>query len=287
MSLASSDYIFTNKKGGVQVHADLAFVRIYPTLSPDTPIDEVSKKIREKVIADSKEKYAGKEPTSGSLNNCSGRWNELAFLIAAHISVLEKKDTIYVVRMGNEASIKFWEVYTEESRKNFQNLLTRLAQKNISLRCSAPDFIVVNREVVKGLVPQLSSTEISLQQMSLIQGLYEYLKGKCKPADVKSFISIKTSNRPDRRYQILYEATITKYASKHIHDCNHPLRFDIIGNSTPEDTDVFSAPEILTLPHIFPFQNLELGEVKKLIDSDERITTKEELDMYWDRYPEK
>jgi hypothetical protein len=120
----------------------------------------------------------------------------------------------------------------------------------------------------------------------LLLELYQHLKSKCKPSDVKSFISIKTSNRPDRRYQILYEATITKYASKHIHNINHPLRFDVIGNSTAQDTDVFSAPEILTLPQIFPFQDMDLSQVKKLIDSDEQITTKEELDRYWDRYPE-
>ncbi len=84
MSSANSDYIYTNQKGGIQVHADLAFVSLYPTLSPDTPINAVSKQIREKVIAASKHRFCGKEPTSGSLNNCSGRWNELAFLITAH-----------------------------------------------------------------------------------------------------------------------------------------------------------------------------------------------------------
>lgn len=287
MSSANSDYIYLNQEGKIQVHADLAFVRIYPTLSANTPIDTVSEKIREKVITESQKRFNENKPTLGSLNNCKGRWNELAFLIPAHTSILEKKDSIYIVKLGNETSIKFWEVYTEESRKNFSNLLNNLSQKNISIRCSTPDFIVINKEVLASQVPQINSTEISPEQITLLLQLSKYLKARCKPSDVKSFISIKTSNRPDRRYQILYEATITKYASKHIHSVNHPLRFEVIGNSTAQDTVVFSAPEILTLPHIFPFQDMDLSEVKKLIDSDEQITTKEDLDKYWDRYPEK
>lgn len=283
MSLTNREYIFRNSQGGIQVYADLAFANIYPTLSPNTPINEVSKKIRRRVVAEAHNKYDGEKPSSGSLNNCSGRWNELAFLVPAHISILEKKDSIYIVKLGNEKSIKFWELYTEESRSIFCNLLTNLSLNNISIRCSTPDFVVINKEVIRSQVPQIDSTEISPEQIALFLQLYKYLKSRCQPSDIKAFISIKASNRPDRRYQILYEATITKYASKYIHSPDYPLRFDVIGESNEEDTDVFSAPDLLSLP--LPFQGTDLSNVKKLLDSDERIKNKADLDAYWERYP--
>jgi hypothetical protein len=45
-----------------------------------------------------------------------------------------------------------------------------------------------------------------------------------------------------------------------------------------------SAPDLLSLPHAFP--NTDITNVKQLIDSDERIANKEDLDAYWERYPE-
>ncbi|WP_375494156.1 Cfr10I/Bse634I family restriction endonuclease, partial [uncultured Nostoc sp.] len=109
---------------------------------------------------------------------------------------------------------------------------------------------------------------------------------ECEPSDVISFISLKTSNRPDRRYQILYEANITKYASKYIHNAKHRLRFDVIGKSNESDTQVFQAPLLSTLPK-FNIENLE-EELESLepcaIDSDTRISTKLDLDKYWQRF---
>ena len=284
MSMTNCEYISRNSKGVIQVYADLAFVDIYPTLPSYTPINVVSKEIKKRVIYESENKYHGEKPSLGSMNNCSGRWNELAFLIPAHLSILEKKDTIYIVKLGNEKSIKFWEVYTQESRSAFSQLLNNLSLKNIYIRCSTPDFVVINKEVISNQLPQINSTEISSQKIALLLKLFEYLKNKCQPSDVKSFISIKTSNRPDRRYQILYEAMITKYASRYIHQVAYPLRFDVIGESNKEDTDVLSAPDLLSLPHAF--SNTDITNVKQLIDSDERIANKEDLDAYWERYPE-
>jgi hypothetical protein len=215
--MTNCDYISRNSKGVIQVFADLAFVDIYPTLPSYTPINVVFKEIKRRVIYESENKYHGEKPSLGSLNNCSGRWNELAFLIPAHLSILEKKATIYIVKLGNEKSIKFWEIYTQESRGAFSQLLNDLSLKNIYIRCSTPDFVVINKEVISNQLPQINSTEISSQKIVLLLKLFEYIKHKCQPSDVKSFISIKTSNRPDRRYQILYEAMITKYASRYIH----------------------------------------------------------------------
>ncbi len=95
---------------------------------------------------------------------------------------------------------------------------------------------------------------------------------------------MKNSNRPDRRYQILYEAAVTKYASEYIHPLTSPLRFNVIGNSTIEDKKVFTAINLYSIPRNFPCSDLELENLNRLIDSDESIFDRNDLDRYWNRY---
>lgn len=47
------DYIYETPKGQISVIADLAFVKIYPTLSPDLAINAVAREIRSIVKAQS------------------------------------------------------------------------------------------------------------------------------------------------------------------------------------------------------------------------------------------
>lgn len=277
------NYISEEISGKLKVQADLAFIAIYPTLPKNIKINEISLTIKNQVISEAKAQF-NKIPTLGSLNNCSGRWNELAFLLSAHESILKETQDLYIIKLGNEASIKFWEVYKGVARLKLNKLFSELGQKGISLRCSTPDFVVVKKNVLEEKIPEISISKISPQQIASILELYKELKEKCEPSDVKSFISIKVSNRPDRRYQILYEANITKYIGKHIYESGSQLRFAVIGESNTQDTDVFNAPKIFTLPTELSFPSLDLSLTEKVIDSDVSITTIEDLKLYWKRY---
>lgn len=273
----------SEKRGKLEVRADLAFIAIYPTLSKNVRINEISSIIKSQVISEAEAQFK-KKPTLGSLNNCGGRWNELAFLLSAHESILKETQDLYLVKMGNETGIKFWEIYKGAARQKIHKLLLELEAKGMSLRCSTPDFVVINKIVLERRIPEVSISQISPQQIASILELYKNLKDKCEPSDVKSFISLKLSNRPDRRYQILYEANITKYIDKHICGSARQLRFDIIGESKEQDTDVFNAPEIFTLPSELSSTDLELDFTEKAIDSNVSITTIEDLKSYWKRY---
>lgn len=277
----TENYLSLNKKGQISIKADLAFIKIYPLLPKETLINEIPEKICNLVITKSKEEYDGLEPSTGSLNNCRGRWNEFSFLLSSHTSILENTKDIYLVKMPNESSIKFWEIYTRESRIVYEKLIFELKNKEIFIRCSNPDFVLIKRRVVEKFIPDEED-----DLLYNLKRIYRNIKNKCEPSDVIAFISLKTSNRPDRRYQILYEANITKYASKYIHDEKHRLRFDVIGKSNESDTQVFKAPLLSSLTK-FNIENLkeELEGIEScVIDSDTRISTKLELDKYWQRF---
>jgi hypothetical protein len=261
------------------IKRDDEFEAIYPTLDLDglTFIDIVNE-IQKIVIQKSTE-----IPTSGSLNNCRGAWNEMAFVMEAHRSILQSTENLYLVKMGSETSIKFWEIYQKQSRQKYDLLIDTFKQieEPIFIRCSTPDFVVISRDIIRD-----SSSSNILQNPSPslkeINELYKVVKNKCLPHQVKGFISLKTSNRPDRRYQILLEANVTKFASRYIHDRAHRLRYDIIGESNSSDREVFSAPLMSTLPQ----SGNNITSVERAIDSEVTVKSGQELDGYWKRYEE-
>ncbi len=256
------------------------FEKIYPTLglgSDGFDLVEIVNRIEKEVV----KKY-NKPLKQGSLNNCRGTWHELAFVMEAHRSILRSTKDLYLIKMGNEISIKFWEIYNQESREKYQSLVGRLNHKDnpIFIRCSTPDFVVVSRDVISN---SAGSQILQSQSPSLLEinELYKVIKSNCTPDRIKGFISLKTSNRPDRRYQILVEANVTKFASKYIHPPDCPLRFDVIGESNSSDIEVFKAPLMSTLPLTL---DGDIDLVERAIDDETNITSSSQLDSYWGRY---
>jgi Cfr10I/Bse634I restriction endonuclease len=261
------------------IKRDDEFEAIYPNLDLDglTFLDIVNE-IQKVVIQKSTQL-----PTPDSLKNCRGAWHEMAFIMEAHRSILQSTKDLYLVKMGSETSIKFWEIYQKQSRQKYDMLIDKLHKREdpIFLRCATPDFVVISRDVI-----QDSSSSNILKNLSPplkdINNLYKVIKNKCLPHQVKGFISLKTSNRSDRRYTILVEANVTKFASRYIHDPDHRLRYDIVGKSNLPDREVFSAPLMSTLP----LSGDTISSVERVIDSVVNLNSREELDEYWKRYAE-
>jgi Cfr10I/Bse634I restriction endonuclease len=259
------------------------FDKIYHTLnleSNEFDLVEIVDRIENEVI----KKYS-KPLTQGSRNNCRGTWHELAFIMEAHRSILQSTENLYLVKMGSETSIKFWEIYQKESRQKYDLLLNmfKKREEQIFIRCSTPDFVVISRDII-----QDSSSYNILQNPSPplkeINELYKVIKNKCLPHQVKGFISLKTSNRPDRRYQILLEANVTKFASRYIHEREHRLRYDVFGESNPSDRQVFCAPLMFTLPQ--DGSNINSNSIERAINTEVTIKSRQELDEHWKRYEE-
>jgi Cfr10I/Bse634I restriction endonuclease len=254
------------------------FELIYPSLNLNgLTFLQIVDRIEQAVV-----KKATQSITQGSLNNCRGTWHELAFVMEAHRSILQSTENLYIVKMGSETSIKFWEIYQKESRQKYDLLIDIFKKKEepIFIRCSTPDFVVISRDIIRD-----SSSSNILQnpspRLNEINDLYKVIKNKCLPHQVKGFISLKTSNRPDRRYQILVEANVTKFASKYIHPPDRPLRFDVIGESNSSDIEVFKAPLMSTLPLTL---DGDIDLVERSIDDETNITSSLQLDSYWERY---
>lgn len=149
------------------------------------------------VASKSAENNLKKKPHTGSLNNCMGRWFELIFfkefsdLLKNHN--LAKGDISEILKLPSaNKNHKFYDLFVvPECQELFK----------IKPSTSNPDFIIL-----KNLSQPIYPKGLSLMEKYRYYGYF----GKLHMNDIDTIISIKTSARPDRRYQQVYEANLIK-----------------------------------------------------------------------------
>lgn len=160
-------------------------------------------------------------PQVGALNNATGRWNELiATSLLSEIVFDINQDTeacIAVFSLPNsrvqtegadEASSKFLNLFSNNEFAT-EYALAKIKPFKDNIFLSSPDYIIAvlqnkeNSAFVQPLLEQQARDPDSL-------AMYKFIKGKLRIEEVKAAISLKTSNRPDRRYQPLFEAAMIK-----------------------------------------------------------------------------
>ncbi|MEB3826015.1 Cfr10I/Bse634I family restriction endonuclease, partial [Phormidium sp. CCY1219] len=90
---------------------------------------------------------------------------------------------------------------------------------------SSPDYVIVHLDSTKH--PRDKINDLLKEQIKKPNSLnlYDHFKGKILASDVKAAISLKTTNRPDRRYQPLFEAAMLKAIN---HVANQKWRYYMV-----------------------------------------------------------
>lgn len=177
--------------------------------------------------------------TQGALNNCRGRWNEFlitSFLAQIAIDLHSSRQLYFVAfrlpssaqsnktvkkfelqkevtiqeTVSPEAASKFLALFQKEEFEENQGL-HHINQFKDKIFFSSPDYVLSILDD-KGLFEQIQPllSEQAQEAKSLGTELYKLLQGKLKAKEVKAVLSVKISNRPDRRYQALYETAMLK-----------------------------------------------------------------------------
>lgn len=149
-----------------------------------------------------------------------GRWNE--FIATSLLSEIvfdinqETQACIAVFSLPNsrvqsegadELSSKFLSLFRKDEFA-LEKALAKITPFKDNIFLPSPDYIiaVLEKEQLTQIQPLLKQQ--GRQPDSL--ALYELLKGKLHIKEVRAVASLKTSNRPDRRYQPLFEAAMIK-----------------------------------------------------------------------------
>jgi hypothetical protein len=166
-------------------------------------------------------KKHNKNPELGALNKVVGDWNEFiaTSLLSQIVLEINQERMIYVAVFALPSS-RLQKEGTDEVSSKFLSLfsnndltpgigLAKIAPFRNQIFLPSPDYIIL----------VLSRSDIAQLIQPILEGqvrnpdsldLYNFFKGKLHAEDMKAVVSLKTSNRPDRRYQPLFEAAMIK-----------------------------------------------------------------------------
>lgn len=223
--MVNSSEWFTEKVNGKFQINSIAIYRslsseIVSRIEKDLSVSEVINWIKSETIKAFSSKYA-KPPEVGALNNAIGRWNE--FIATSLLSEIvidlnqEERKCVAIFSLPNsqvqkegveEASSRFLSLFHNKESVTGK-ILSRIIPFQSSIFLPSPDYIisVLENENISTSVQSLLERQVK-EPDNL--ALYNFLKGKLHIKDVKAVASLKTSNRPDRRYQPLFEAAMIK-----------------------------------------------------------------------------
>ncbi|MCW6036719.1 Cfr10I/Bse634I family restriction endonuclease [Spirulina subsalsa FACHB-351] len=207
-STRSGQNVATNS---IKVYQDLSR-QIINHINKGISIPDVLLQIEHLVKEECQKQYK-LNPTVGSLNNSKGRWNELITTSLLSKIVVETNS----ISQQNGRSMVVFSLPKADTYQKIPSVfltlfkkteLQKLQTQNIFF--SSPDYIIafLNHDPTQFRDIQNLLTQQSYDPNSF--NMFNYFKGSLEFQQVRAIISLKTSNRPDRRYQPLFEAAMIK-----------------------------------------------------------------------------
>jgi hypothetical protein len=194
---------------------------------------------------------------TGGLRNVRGEWLEYILGVIFWNTVAESRfrDTA-IVRLPNAAQLRFHDLYEPQARGYLVELFDSLREHDIQLIMSNPDFICVSGlpdALVEKLRTPLTMGEASV---AILQMAYENIRGHCHAGSIPFAVTVKSSVRPDRRYQIVHEANVVKALVLHLasrfwrRDLYIAFYAMVASRVSSSDREVFRNPATHTLVHV-------------------------------------
>jgi hypothetical protein len=257
---------------------------IYNDLSPEIlkklgnnlPVPEIVNWIKDTTKEAFLKKY-NKIPEVGSLNNAIGRWNEFiaTTLLSEIVFDLNQKNKKCIAvfslpnsqldsQSGDEISSKFLSLFSNENINK-----SKISPFKEQILLPSSDYIIAemineDKEDKFELIQQLLKKQAKNPD---ILEIYHFFQKKLQLEQVKATVSLKTSNRSDRRYQPLFEAAIIKAIG---YTLQQNWRYYMVASTlTPADETIFSKA---IAPH-----GIALGQNFKLVDGTYLYNKKEDL----------
>lgn len=259
---------FVKTKKGYGIESKLIYKDLYPYITQKISQGLSSNHIVSWIKQEAKNAFKSrfkKEPKDGSLNNCIGRWNEyLATLYLSEIAQeIYQKDGRLVAIFSipntsidrNKVSSKFLSLF-DLSEFSPGGSLHAIGDIQRGIIFPSPDFIVVLLNENSYLINEVQNLIQQQAQDPGKLGVYRLLRGKLKANEIKAVLSLKTSNRPDRRYQPSFEAAMIKAVKEAAN--LHWKYFMVASELTPADQNLF---EFAISP-----SSIVSGEKTRLID---------------------
>lgn len=136
------------------------------------------------------QRVLGRKPSTNSLSNCRGFWNEcLTMWVANNLSAEPHSPACFVRLESNRDGSGFADLLCDDMRTAID------PERHLA---SNPDFLVLSPRV-RWLVRPESLGWLDAGRLDALLLQYKLLVGRLRPGDIRGAISAKVSLRPDRR----------------------------------------------------------------------------------------
>lgn len=162
----------------------------------------------------------GGKVNEGAFNKCNGDWYEWLIGIRAIEYFVQNNVNRLVIKIPNASSFDVISVYKDYLSSYIHDLRKKLLLNNVNLVTSNPDFIVLETTDLSGefrkSLSGVTLSNITMETLSCVEFLYKDFKNYADLDQLRSFLSVKTSFRPDRRLQLAHEGSLMKALYTHL-----------------------------------------------------------------------
>ncbi|MBM6634447.1 Cfr10I/Bse634I family restriction endonuclease [Leclercia adecarboxylata] len=164
--------------------------------------------------------HQGGKVNEGAFNKCNGDWYEWLIGIRAIEYFVQNNVDRLVVKIPNASSFDVISVYKDYLSSYIHDLRKKLSHNNVNLVTSNPDFIVLETADITGELKKALSwvtlSNITMDTLSCVEFMYKDFINYANLDQLRSFLSVKTSFRPDRRLQLAHEGSLMKALYTHL-----------------------------------------------------------------------
>lgn len=193
---------------------------------------------------------------SGGLNRARGEWLEYVLKFVFWDSSVKFGDSnTVIVKLPNASQLSFRDLYESRAKSYLDELFASLETQGMDMQMSNPDFICVTN-LPDAVKDSLQPITVSEESANVLNGLYTQLVGQCNADSIPFVLTVKTSLRPDRRYQIVHEANVVKSLVAHLagrfwqRELNTAFYAMVSGTVSQQDRNALRNPATHTLVQV-------------------------------------
>lgn len=241
----------TSGSNGTEIRAKIILDCIYGSSIPSGKFSEILAGILDR-INEAADTLRINRPTGGGINNSRGFWFEyILAIIAWNVFATHTKTAKgCILKLPSASVLYFIDLFEPDARTALESGLFRTLQsEDIIMTMSNPDFIATD-DIEPGVLRHFKTplSDLSLSSQDILSSAYKQIIEQVRYDGIKFGLSAKTSIRPDRRYQTIYEGNILKALVAHLQvrfwDINSKTGFYVVVEEriSKSDKQVFSAP---------------------------------------------
>lgn len=194
----------------------------------------------------------GKKISGGAINNSRGAWLEsiLGSIFWNVVATLPKTQDCCLIKLPNATGFNLVNLFEPDAKYVIESGLFRtLEQQNIQMNMSIPDFLFINQLPEEVSVNYRTTIEdLTVTSQDIMSQAYQQVLNQCRYDSLKFAISVKSSLRPDRRYQVVHEGNTVKALIGHLQvrfwDTSFQTKFYIMcaGRVSDQDRNIMRSP---------------------------------------------